>query len=631
MFKLGQTYLTLVQDLGLREKGGIGELNPEGLIYRFADELEFGSDTTKIAEEAVKILQRMQRDWMTPGRRPAGVCAAAIIIAARMNNYRRTVREIVYIAKVTDVTIANRLDEFKYTESSKLTVAEFLHHGDKLEKSTDPPAFYKQFLPKKNRRTGKVNGTAQDEMSETASQRAISIVSSRVSDRQNSPTPSQQDRTDTRAMPPPPVPIDPALLEVSAQRLSELETAQRANSPSESEANIVSTAPIGQKRKRGRPVGIKNRPPPTPTSTQILAENDMESEINSLLNNPETISAASALHKKLHPDDPASPPPTQRDRQSSVSPSEQSILEQAPSSSYIEERSDDVLESTEPDSRSRAQQGLEIDRSLKTTEQLLATIPDTEIIPEDEFADDPEVADCQLTEAEVTIKERIWVHENSDWLRQKQAKAIRAQLAEENGTARVIIRRKRKRGRMGDMSIYQKTGVDGQITGPQTPEEAVAAMLAKRAYSKKINYQAVHHLLGSENNSEPSSPSRASTPRFTITAPTPPLPGSKTARYAENAIDEDNDDDDDNEEEEEEETVEILGPVFDKRRTLESAGTDAMSVVGDEPDDLTALAHEAAEALESDDDVEYYEEEDYVAAGGDEDDDVDEGAGSGEE
>lgn len=38
-----------------------------------------------------------------------------------------------------------------------------------------------------------------------------------------------------------------------------------------------------------------------------------------------------------------------------------------------------------------------------------------EIINEDEFADDPEVMHCELTQTEVDFKERIWLNANKDW------------------------------------------------------------------------------------------------------------------------------------------------------------------------------------------------------------------------
>src|SRR5436190_4081957 len=114
-------------------------IDPESLIYRFAKQLEFGSSMMQVASEAVRIVQRMSRDWMITGRRPAGICGAALILAARMNNFRRTVREVVYVVKVTELTIHQRLNEFKATESGDLTVDQF--RSVQLENAHDPPSF----------------------------------------------------------------------------------------------------------------------------------------------------------------------------------------------------------------------------------------------------------------------------------------------------------------------------------------------------------------------------------------------------------------------------------------------------------------------------------------------------------
>lgn len=59
-----------------------------------------------------------------------------------MWNFRRTVREIVYVVKVTTHTIEQRLDEFTVTESSELSIEDFLNQ-EFLESRHDPPAFYK--------------------------------------------------------------------------------------------------------------------------------------------------------------------------------------------------------------------------------------------------------------------------------------------------------------------------------------------------------------------------------------------------------------------------------------------------------------------------------------------------------
>ncbi|KAJ4402641.1 transcription factor TFIIIB subunit brf1 [Neurospora sp. IMI 360204] len=117
----------------------------EDLIYRFASKLEFLHDTNKVALSAVRIAKRMQHDNITHGRRPAGICGAALIMAARAHNYRRTVREVVYIVKVTMATIQERMDEFASVPAAQMTVQDF-HDKDPLEAGPahDPPFVYKQ-------------------------------------------------------------------------------------------------------------------------------------------------------------------------------------------------------------------------------------------------------------------------------------------------------------------------------------------------------------------------------------------------------------------------------------------------------------------------------------------------------
>lgn len=137
MFELGHTYLQLVQTLNLR----LPLVDPSHYISRFAALLEFGEETSKVATDAVRVVQRFDRDWMTKGRRPAGICGAALLLAARMNNFRRSVQEIVQVVKIADVTLKKRLEEFKSSPSGQLTMADF--RSVWLDEEMDPPAFVK--------------------------------------------------------------------------------------------------------------------------------------------------------------------------------------------------------------------------------------------------------------------------------------------------------------------------------------------------------------------------------------------------------------------------------------------------------------------------------------------------------
>ncbi|CEP08257.1 hypothetical protein [Parasitella parasitica] len=137
VFTLGATFLKLCRVLNL----SLPHVDPSIYISRFAAALDFGDYTQRVAQDAVRLAQRMDRDWISSGRRPAGVCGACLLIAARMNGFRRTTREMIYVVKVADVTIQKRLQEFNHTESAHLSVHDFRTIW--LEKRADPPSFQK--------------------------------------------------------------------------------------------------------------------------------------------------------------------------------------------------------------------------------------------------------------------------------------------------------------------------------------------------------------------------------------------------------------------------------------------------------------------------------------------------------
>ena len=114
-------------------------VDPSHYISRFSALLEFGDETHKVATDAVRLVQRFDQDWMTRGRRPAGICGAALLLAAWMDNFRRSVEEIVQVVKIADTTLKKRLEEFKATPSGALTLADFRNVWP--EDEMDPPAF----------------------------------------------------------------------------------------------------------------------------------------------------------------------------------------------------------------------------------------------------------------------------------------------------------------------------------------------------------------------------------------------------------------------------------------------------------------------------------------------------------
>ncbi|EUC64530.1 transcription factor IIIB 90 kDa subunit, putative [Rhizoctonia solani AG-3 Rhs1AP] len=137
VFVLGAYYLKLVREL----KINLPLIDPAHLIARFAALLEFGEETNKVVIDATRLVTRFSRDWMTHGRRPAGICGACLLLAARMNNFRRSIQEIVQVVKIGDETVKKRLEEFKLTPSAALTMHDF--RNVMLEEAADPPSFTK--------------------------------------------------------------------------------------------------------------------------------------------------------------------------------------------------------------------------------------------------------------------------------------------------------------------------------------------------------------------------------------------------------------------------------------------------------------------------------------------------------
>lgn len=378
----------------------------------------------RVANEAVRIVQRMNRDWMTPGRRPAGICGAALVLAARMNNYRRTVREMVYIVKVTESTIGKRLEEFKETESSSLTVEEF--RTIDLELSCDPPAFKEQ---KKSRKSGNKREKIEVDDGDSSSDETQAA---------NSPT-KRQASSDRRRMPPPSIPIDPSLLQASPS----------SRAPPSSATQSCST-----QQGKGHPV----------RASTFESNTNPVADLTSLVNPPTTFSSATALSR---------------------------VLTFNPAESQIE-----TPLHAEP----------------------RAPISDDPELSESEFAYDPEVMNCILTTTEIEVKERIWTHENADWLRGQQQKRLKLQMDEANGTTRTIVKRNRRRGRMGDMRAYREGDDDEDGPAASTPAEAAMKMLKKRGYSKKINYDALKKLY--EPSPPPTSKTNSSNPTTTTNSTT---------------------------------------------------------------------------------------------------------------
>jgi len=102
--EIGRTYRFIVRKTGMKVKAA----SPKDYIARFASILNL---SPKTQNDALKILRKADISELTSGRGPAGIAAAALYVAALLNDEKKTQREVADVAGITEVTIRNRYKE----------------------------------------------------------------------------------------------------------------------------------------------------------------------------------------------------------------------------------------------------------------------------------------------------------------------------------------------------------------------------------------------------------------------------------------------------------------------------------------------------------------------------------------
>ncbi|KAI3614944.1 transcription factor tfiiib complex subunit brf1 [Moniliophthora roreri] len=432
VFELGHTYLQLVQTLNLR----LPLVDPSHYISRFAALLEFGDETSRVATDAVRLVQRFDRDWMTRGRRPAGICGAALLLAARMNNFRRSVEEIVQVVKIADTTLKKRLEEFKGTASAGLTVGDF--RSVWLEDEMDPPAYTKgkekeeaerkerelremgiepgPEPTRKKKKKGKGKKRKRDEEGEEVEEETAALTTTVEEDETNNAVAEAGPSTER-------VPIDPALF---------------------NQGILAGTIDLAPPMQPEQPAEAPEADPEPQREPLFLPEIDDDSI------DPELI------RQSGHPSTLTAPDASQTDAFDQVIADEVTAFLSNSEGTQL----NDALDERERERLARIQENV-VDELLGLDEEEL-----------DAFL---------LSEEEVKIKERVWVELNRDYL---EALAAKGDLTNEP-KARSRKRRKTAGNKPRDTSTPHGA----------TTAESVRNLIKKNPkYSKRINYDALKDL-----------------------------------------------------------------------------------------------------------------------------------------
>jgi transcription factor IIIB subunit 2 len=391
VFSLGATFLKMVKALHITK---LPLADPSLFIQHFAEKLDFKDKNAKVVRDAVKLAQRMASDWIHEGRRPAGIAGACVLLAARMNNFRRSHSEIVAVAHVAEETIQRRLNEFKNTKSGALTISDF-RVSENLE-SSNPPSF------EKNR-----------------------VLEARIQKQ----------------------------LEERNKKLRKLKNSLDT-SPVESEEKVSKTTKKSKKKSQSKEEE-KEEILRMILSDCDLSEDTINTELTRIINRKKG-SLEDSLYTTPH----------------------------------------------EKENITDIERQIELDRPRNLvannpkTNELLETINSNVELNSDD--DDEEILSIKLTPSEVELKERIWTGLNHDFIIAQEKKRLKQEADELAGNTSATTRKKRKTADSDFNKKLREFGVT-DMDEPSTAAESASQMMAKKSFSKKINYSAFNNFLDGSN------------------------------------------------------------------------------------------------------------------------------------
>ncbi|KAL9225076.1 hypothetical protein vseg_001042 [Gypsophila vaccaria] len=148
VYVLGAVFLQLCKVLHLQEHAIVRKLvDPSLFIHRFANGL-LGEINHEVEKTALRIMTSMKRDWMQTGRKPSGLCGAALYISALSHGFKFSKTDVIRVVHICEATLTKRLIEFEETQSGSLTIEEFNQKAEELENSVSEHRIIKGTMSK---------------------------------------------------------------------------------------------------------------------------------------------------------------------------------------------------------------------------------------------------------------------------------------------------------------------------------------------------------------------------------------------------------------------------------------------------------------------------------------------------
>ncbi|SMN20756.1 similar to Saccharomyces cerevisiae YGR246C BRF1 TFIIIB B-related factor [Maudiozyma saulgeensis] len=493
VYSIGATFLKMVKKLHITK---LPLADPSLFIQHFAEKLNLGDKMIKVVKDAVKLSQRMSDDWMYEGRRPAGIAGACVLLACRMNNLRRTHSEIVAVSHVAENTIQQRLNEFKKSKASKMSIKEF-REDDSKDSESRPPSFHKNRQNEKRIKTQLAKVEAKETSEEALNRNPILSQFMTAQDLSSKEVlfylkqfTKKRENTVKRIKATHGIDDEDMLVQDGfTKKVTPMENHSSDESSNE-DADNISRLDRRSRRKRRR-----------------LHEDDIEVKVEEDENEEEvevsevgTRNWRTRGQKKLF----VAQEEINKERREQIEEDELAVGR----SGHFQDEIDGYSLETDP----YRPRNLHL---LPTTQSMLESIADDPDNLED--VDDEELDAVILDEDAVRLKERIWVGINEEYLLEQENKRLKEEADQLAGNTSNKKRRAgngnnrgRKRNNAQDLPVvHTAVGVMSQLedksglqaalraaeeSGDLTTADSVKNMLQKASFSRKINYDAIDGL-----------------------------------------------------------------------------------------------------------------------------------------
>jgi len=500
VYSIGATFLKMVKKLHITK---LPLADPSLFIQHFAEKLNLGDKMIRVVKDAVKLSQRMSDDWMFEGRRPAGIAGACVLLACRMNNLRRTHSELVAVSHVAENTIQQRLNEFKKSKASKMSIKEFREDASKDSESR-PPSFHKNRQNEKRIKTQLAKTKAKETSEEALSRNPILSQFMTAQDLSSKEVlfylkQFTQKRENTTKRIKATHGIDDEDMLVQDGMTRKVTPMEHNSSDDESSNEYDDISTLNNRNRRKRRILAEDEDVEVKEEEEDDDEEEEEEEEETGRRNWRTRG-----QKKLF----VAQEEVEKERREQIEETELLVGR----SGHFQDEIDGYSLETDP----YRPRNLHL---LPTTQSMLDGVADDPDNLED--VDDEELNDVILDEDAVRLKERIWIGINEDYLLEQENKRLKEEADQlagntSNKKRRTGAGRSRKRNNAQDLPVvHTAVGVMSQLedksglqaalraaeeSGDLTTADSVKNMLQKASFSRKINYDAIDGLF---NTSKP--------------------------------------------------------------------------------------------------------------------------------